>query len=251
MEQQIIVSPPSEIRTFASPGQLAQAAVQDWLEFLQMMSLAGRESTVALSGGRIARVFFEEAARAFAGQEALVRGVQYFWADERCVPADHPESNYALAVDKFLRPLGVPDANIHRIPGEFGGELAASTASRGLIKWTGTDTGEVPVLDLVLLGMGEDGHVASLFPGEAPEVMDSPHLYRGVTAPKPPPDRITISYEILARAETVWVLASGAGKEVALKSALTSPESPLGRMLRSRSGTRIYTDLRPQSDVAA
>jgi 6-phosphogluconolactonase len=247
MEQQIIMSPPCEIRMFGSPGDLAKAAAQDWFEFLQVMSLAGREPSVALSGGRIARVFFEEAARVIAGQEALARQAHYFWADERCVPADHAESNYALASRGLLRPAGVPEVNIHRIPGEFGGELAAKTAGRGLMKWTGTDIGEAPVLDLVLLGMGQDGHVASLFPGETSDVMDSPQSYRAVTAPKPPPERVTISYNILARADAVWLLASGDGKEEALKSALTSADSPLGRVLRSRSGTRIYTDLRPES----
>jgi 6-phosphogluconolactonase len=162
------------------------------------------------------------------------------------VPPDHEQSNYALAANHLLRPLGVPEQSIHRIPGEFGGDLAAKSATKGLLKWTGTEDHDLPVLDMVFLGMGEDGHVASLFPEEAPEIMDSPECYRSVTATKPPPSRVTIGYGVLARAENVWVLASGAGKEEALKNALTTPYSPLGRLLRSRPDTRIYTDLRPE-----
>lgn len=250
MEQQIIISPPCEFRSFNSPADLAKAAAQDWLEFLQILSLAGREPNVALSGGRIARVFFEEVARVLASQAALARNVHYFWADERCVPPTHAESNYGLAAELFLRPLQVPESNIHRIPGEFSPEVAATTAVRGMLKWTGSDAQDVPALDLVLLGMGEDGHVASLFPGEPVDIMERPDLYRAVTASKPPPHRVTISYGMLSKADNAWVLVSGAGKEQALQAALKTNDSPLGRVLRSRSATRVYTDLRPESGFA-
>ncbi|MCU0772771.1 MAG: 6-phosphogluconolactonase [Verrucomicrobia bacterium] len=236
--------PPCEIRGFGSADDLAQAAARDWLEWFQTMSFKGREATVALSGGRIAKAFFEAATKVLAGHPDLLGKAHFFWADERCVPSDHPESNFGMAWKHLFKTNGVPETNLHRIPGEIEPELAASTATRGLVKWTWTAPGEVPCLDLVLLGMGEDGHVASLFPGESPEVMAAPEHFRTVIAPKPPSQRITISYSVLARAENIWVLASGRGKEEAWKSSLRLPDhTPLGRVLRSRTHTRIYTDL--------
>jgi 6-phosphogluconolactonase len=92
--------------------------------------------------------------------------------------------------------------------------------------------------------MGEDGHTASLFPGEAASVMEDPAMYRAVTATKPPPRRITLGYGAIAAAREAWVLASGKGKEAALRESLSpAGRTPLARVLRMRSLTRIYTDV--------
>ena len=99
-----------------------------------------------------------------------------------------------------------------------------------------------PVIDLVFLGMGEDAHVASLFPGDT-EAFESQSVYRAVTGPKPPPRRITLGYPALAGACEVWVLASGEGKVGALRDSLTAGcDTPLGRVLHSREQTEIFTD---------
>jgi 6-phosphogluconolactonase len=246
MTQREFAQPPCEIRFFDSAEELAEVAARDWLEWLQVMTLAGREATVALSGGRIAERFFNASADALAADPTSVDRVHFFWGDERCVPPDHKDSNYRLAAQHLLKPLGIQENCIHRIPGEFGAELAATTAARGLLKWTGTDAGTIPSLDLVFLGMGEDGHVASLFPGEPVEVVNSADWFRPVTAPKPPASRVTASYELLAHAENVWVLVSGDGKEEALRKSLDGAAStPFGLLLGSRTSTRIYTDLSP------
>ena len=93
--------------------------------------------------------------------------------------------------------------------------------------------------------MGEDGHVASLFPGMPPEQLQSPEPYLAVTAPKPPPRRISLSLGILAAAREAWILASGPGKEEALRECLTpGSERPLARLLGVRQRTRIYSDIR-------
>ena len=101
-----------------------------------------------------------------------------------------------------------------------------------------------PVLDLIILGMGEDGHVASLFPGAPEEVARCKSVYLPVVASKPPPRRITISFATIAAARQVWVLASGAGKERALRESLSANgKTPLACVLQERARTSIFTDI--------
>jgi 6-phosphogluconolactonase len=104
--------------------------------------------------------------------------------------------------------------------------------------------GDVEVLELEFLGMGEDGRVASLFPGESDAAMSSRSFFRAVIARKPPPYRITLGYGAIAAACQVWVLPSGKGKEVALRQSLTpgGARRP-ARVLRLRRQTRIFTDI--------
>src|SRR5262249_10856871 len=121
-------------------------------------------------------------------------------------------------------------------------ERAAQLASEELCGLALKDSRKLPILDMVFLGMGEEGHVASLFPGEPRPENEA--VYRPVVTPKPPPRRVTLDYGVLAAARQIWVLVSGAGKERALKESLASPEStPLGRVLASRARTRVLTDL--------
>ena len=103
---------------------------------------------------------------------------------------------------------------------------------------------ELSLLDLVFLGMGEDAHVASLFPGDT-EAIESRAVYRAVTGSKPPPRRITLGYPALAASREVWVLASGEGKAEALRTSLAKGgDTPLARVLQSREHTEILTDFK-------
>ena len=229
------------ITAFPTTAQLAAGAADDFLK--AMPASAG--FTVALSGGRIAKDFFSAVARLAQERGQSISQVHFFWGDERCVPPDDAESNYRSAEELLFTPLGLPAQNIHRIRGEDEPEQAAREAEAELRCFAQTNASGQPVLDLILLGMGEDGHVASLFPGETEDVMGSPAVYRTVTASKPPPRRITLGYGAIAAAREVWVLASGAGKEEALRESLsTGGKTPLARVLRERKLTRIFTDLR-------
>ena len=92
--------------------------------------------------------------------------------------------------------------------------------------------------------MGEDGHVASLFPREASELRESRAVYRSVIGPKPPPNRVTLGYAAIVAARKVWMLASGAGKEIALRESLSATgTTPFGRVIQLRSRTNIFTDI--------
>jgi 6-phosphogluconolactonase len=199
---------------------------------------------VAVAGGRIAGDFFSTVADLAKDRNLFRDSVHFFWGDERCVPPDDPESNYRLAREHLLEPLKIAETQIHRIRGEEEPLKAAQLASGELCKFVRKDGAGIPILDMVVLGMGEEGHVASLFPGEAHAQPAPAAVYRAVVTPKPPPQRVTLDYAPLAVARQVWVLVSGAGKERALKESLASPQfTPLGRVLASRAQTRVLTDL--------
>ncbi len=233
-----------ELVSFADDAQLAEAAADRWLKEIDQASRMDRGHCVALSGGRIARRFFSAAAGLAKARDLILSSVHFFWSDERCVPPSDLESNFAIARELLLGPLQVAGSQIHRIHGEEPPELAAAAAAADLCRIAPLSGAGQPVLDLIFLGMGEDGHVASLFPGESQEVMDGEAVYRVVTAPKPPPRRITIGYAAIAAARQVWVLASGQGKQDALRQSLAhGGPTPLARVLKLRSQTRILTDI--------
>jgi 6-phosphogluconolactonase len=235
-----------ELVQFGSPAELALSVAAEWLKDVAASCAAGATYPVALSGGRIARRFFSAVADLAKSDPAGLNSVHFFWGDERCVPPNDPESNYGLAYDVMLKPLGISGSRIHRLRGEDPPALAASRAEAEMRQFVPTGTGGAqPLLNLVFLGMGEDGHVASLFPGESEQFMTSQAVFRPVIAAKPPPHRVTIGYPAINAALRVWVLASGAGKEDALrKSLLPQSPTPLARVLTLREHTKIFTDLR-------
>ena len=243
-----------ELLSFSDSDRLAQAAASEWVRDLGKVP-RGTPYLVALSGGRIARNFFIALVNLLSSATKtvkteppdLLREVHFFWADERCVPPSDPESNFAVARELLFAPLALNEAQIHRIRGEAPPEIAAAEAESQLRRIAPANAQGQPVLDLIFLGMGEDGHVASLFPGEPEEVMSSKAVYRPVTASKPPPHRITLGYPALAAARDVRVLASGAGKQKALQeSLLPAGRTPLARVLQLRRHTKIFADIRPQ-----
>ncbi|NBV21570.1 MAG: 6-phosphogluconolactonase [Proteobacteria bacterium] len=230
-----------ELKSYPSATALAEACAG---EFLAFVAVSAGAVSVAVSGGRIAKDFFSAVARQAKANGQSLTEVHFFWADERCVPPDDAESNYRSAAELLFAPLGLSAGNIHRIRGEDEPAAAANAAEAELRSLVAISPSGQPVLDFVLLGMGEDGHVASLFPGEPETVIRSAAVYRPVTASKPPPRRISLGYGAIAAAREVWVLASGAGKELALRESLASDgRNPLARVLREREHTQVFTEL--------
>jgi 6-phosphogluconolactonase len=233
-----------DLLQFDTAPELARAAAARWLARVETAGAAGRNVLVAVSGGRIAAYFFAATAQASHERGLKLDHVHFFWADERCVPPDDSESNFLLAQRNLLSPLRISDERIHRIRGELAPSSAAKQAAADLVRWCPADPRRFPALDFVFLGMGEDGHVASLFPGEPDAVRNSTDWYRAVAGPKSPTWRVTMSYGLLAAAREVWVLASGPGKEDALRASLAGGgRTPLAWVIQSRSLTRIFTDI--------
>jgi|SRR5579872_3341893 len=240
-----------ELHSYPDDAALAKAVGAGWLRQLQTRKDAKTPYTVALSGGRIARTFFAEIRRQVGENRVAFKNiwanVHFFWADERCVPPSDPESNFAVARQILFEPLKIPEGQIHRIPGEQPEPLALRQAVSDVLGVAPVGGNGQPIFDMVFLGMGEDGHVASLFPGEPGAVMASPAICRSVTAVKPPPQRITLGYGAIAAAVEVWVLVSGAGKQTALEeSLLPAGKTPLARVLRLRERTKIFSDVEPR-----
>ena len=228
------------LERFTTPEQVANAAADKWLE--RIVKAGSSRQIVALSGGRISRVFFAAVAERVKKRSISLDALHFFWADERCVPPNHDDSNYLLAYDQLLGPAQVADSNMHRVRGEEPPEAAIRTVTDELLKVAVLNSSATPVFDVIFLGMGEDGHVASLFTPPTPETDSG--IYVHVQSPKPPPDRITLTYPVIEAAKEVWVLASGAGKEIALCDSL-SPDgkTPLAHVIRRRPLTRILTNI--------
>jgi 6-phosphogluconolactonase len=229
----------SAITAFSGPDELAEQVAKRWLDLLAERD-ESRPFTVALSGGRFPKQFYRSVAEQAAG--ASFQNVHFFWGDERVVPPTDEESNFKLAAVPLLLALKIPDENVHRILTERGEAFAVQQAEAELCRIADLNDAGQPIFDLVFLGMGEDGHVASLFPGDA-EALESTAVYRAVTGPKPPPRRITLGYPALAAAREVWLLLSGEGKAGMLRGSM-APEggTPLARVLQSRIQMEIFTD---------
>jgi 6-phosphogluconolactonase len=234
-----------ELISFASADELASRAASAWLDEIATAERAAKPHCVALSGGRITLKFFAAVVEQTKAREISLGLVHFFWADERCVPPDDAESNFRAAHELLFAPLRISDVQIHRIHGEDLPELAAQKATTEISSVVPKNADGQPVLDLIFLGMGEDGHVASLFlhqiEGTFPKAIFCPVR----NSPKPPPNRVSLTYAAIAAAREVWVLASGAGKETALRNSIfENGRTPLARVIQSRPHTRIFSDIR-------
>lgn len=194
----------------------------------ESVALRGRFA-VALPGGSALDLLAEGVDRLTAAGGLRPDGTQWevFWVDERFVPSDHPERNDRTAREGLLRRIGVPDGRIHPMdPLESPESTAAAYASR-LADFLSPSPGAPPRFDLVLLGVGEDGHVASLFPGH-PALGETRSWVVAVTgAPKPPPVRTSLSLPVLNAARQVFLAVSGPGKAPVLARILgPSPGAP-------------------------
>ena len=147
-----------------------------------------------------------------------------FWSDERCVPPDDQESNYGQARELLLRHVDIPDGNIHRIKGEINPVEASKDYDR-VLKQYAPPHSEWPRFDLVLLGMGEDGHTASLFPGSPVEVL-TPTLAVTAHYEDRPAERVTLTPPVINSARLIVFMVVGANKALTLGKVLNGPYQP-------------------------
>jgi 6-phosphogluconolactonase len=170
---------------------------------------------LALSGGETPRPVYRCLAAELPERESWSRAEIYF-ADERCVPPDDPASNYRMAREALLDLLPAAAAPVHRMEGERSDRDAAARAYEALLPER---------LDLLVLGLGADGHIASLFP-RSPSLAESHRRVLAVTTAKPPPERLTITPPVIRAARLTIGLVSGAAKAEALARVMDGPDDP-------------------------
>jgi 6-phosphogluconolactonase len=231
-----------EIRIADDPSALAEIAAQEVLEIARAAVAARGRFTVALAGGSTPRETYRRLAQApLAAQMPWDRTVVFF-GDERGVPPNHPDSNYGMAHAALLSRVPIPPERVFRIPGESADPDAVAAAyARTLGEVLGVRRGETPRLDLILLGLGVDGHTASLFPG-SPVLKETFRIVAAVHAAAASiPQRFTLTYPILNAAACVIYLVSGAEKAKVVKAALGDHSSGLpAAMVRPADGRLLW-----------
>ncbi|QUV80863.1 6-phosphogluconolactonase [Chloracidobacterium sp. D] len=208
------------IRVFPTAEDLARQAAISFVEQAAAAIADRGRFSVALSGGTTPRTVFRCLARPEAASQVDWSRVHFFWGDERAVPPDDPESNFRLAQEHLLQPLGIAAENIHRIEGELPPAEAAARYDAHLTAFFGAEPRR---FDLIHLGMGEDGHTASLFPHTA--ALDDPEA-RVVAneVPQRQTTRITFTAALINAARAVEFFVTGAGKAGVLREVLLGAE---------------------------
>jgi 6-phosphogluconolactonase len=232
-----------ELSFHHSPPALSQAAARRWIALLLERNQAETYG-VLLSGGRLASAFFDAVVAEAQATPVSWEEIHFFWADERCVAPSDPENNYRIALEHLFQPLSIPTENIHRIYGEMEDDYAVQQAEAEICRLLPLNENGQPIVDIAFLGMGEDGHTASLFPTEPLSMVSDNRVFRVVFATKPPPKRVTIGYQPLIGAKEAWVLVAGAAKKEALEGVLEGElRYPLGRIATERRKTVIFNDI--------
>jgi 6-phosphogluconolactonase len=211
-----------EFLIFADAAELAREAARRFAELAVAFTSEAGRFTVALSGGSTPKAMFQILAEKPFADSLPWRSIYFFWGDERCVPHDHAESNYRMANETLLSKVPVPRENIFRIPAEDEDhERAAAIYSESLQTFFAE---EQPGFDLVFLGMGPDGHTASLFPGTTALCAGGGAAANYVD--KLQSWRITLTADAINRARNVIFLVAGADKAPALKEVIEGPRNP-------------------------
>ena len=234
-----------EVRVVKDAAELSRAAAEEFARCAEEPEGARGAFSVALAGGLTPRALYTLLASEDAPFRARIPWgrMQVFFGDERPVPPDHPDSNYRMAREALLSRVPIPPSNVHRIRGEDPDAGAAAREYEATLRSFFASAGEPgPCLDLVLLGMGPDGHTASIFPGS--EVVREETLW--VAAPWVEPlrsRRITLTPKAINAAARVVFMVSGAAKAETLRAALRGPHRPdvlPAQVVRPERGTLLW-----------
>ncbi len=227
-----------ELRVYRDPQALARALAELFVATGRMATAERGSFHVALSGGNTPRAAYELLAQEPLRDELSWSDVFVYFGDERCVPPDDEQSNYLMARHTFLDAVGIPQANVHRIRGELDPGHAANEYASILR----TDLGNAPQFDLVLLGLGPDGHTASLFPGTPPDT-DDDSLVRAVYAQSQMMWRVTMTPKVINLARTVAFAVEGPEKAQVFAAVYEGPRDPVkypAQIVEPSSGQLIW-----------
>lgn len=234
----------SEVRILDDAWELAREAADLFVWLGEQAVREGRPFRVALSGGSTPKALHAAlAAPPFAARLDWSKP-EFYFGDERCVPPDHPDSNFGMANETLFRPLKVSTDRIFRMAGETPDPDRAARDYEGILRARACPAGAPwPTLDLILLGLGDDAHTASLFPGTA-ALEESRRLVVSNVAPRGVKHRITLTAPAINHASTIVFLVSGAEKAKAVERVLHGPEvdpkQAPAKLIRPAAGRLIW-----------
>lgn len=209
----------ARVEVFDDATALARAVAGELMSRLEGAQGEGEVPHFGLTGGSIAAAIHDAAGELGAGSEVDWSRVVVWWGDERFVAGDSDERNASQARRAFLDRVGVPADQVHEAPAS---EEVASVEDAAAAYSSAIRTHGAGEFEVVMLGIGPDGHVASLFPGHPALDVDDEIAVAVTDSPKPPPERITLTYAALNRSRALWFVASGEGKAEAVARALAS-----------------------------
>lgn len=219
----------ANVLIFPDPQRLAQAAAEEFIQIAETAVKKRGVFTVALSGGTTPQMLYQLLATEPFSERVDWSRTQVFWGDERCVPPDNDESNYLKADLALLSHIPLPAENIHRVQAELPPEQAAENYEETLLKFFSSLQDEAErtraQFDLLLLGMGDDGHTASLFPG-TPAIHEQTRWVAAQYIDKLAAWRVTLTPAILNHAANVIFLVAGEAKSYALQKVIYGSYQP-------------------------
>lgn len=207
------------LEVYANASALCEAAANRVMDLAEDAIADQGEFHIALAGGSTPRMLYSLLALSPYKEQIDWRHVFVYFGDERCVPPDHDDSNYRMAKETLLSHVPIPEENIHRIPAELADHEEAATRYAETLAHHVPCVYELPLFDLVLLGIGPDGHIASLFPG-TPALEEDNHLTTPVYVEKFDSWRVSLTYPVINNANHVIIFASGEGKADILQTVL-------------------------------
>ena len=242
--------PAPRVEVHETPEELATSVAGAFLRLLTVHQAAGDVPHVALTGGSIADKIHREIARLGPDSDVDWSRVEFFWGDERFVAADSDERNAKQARTAFLDVIGVDPARVHEVPSTDDASSVDDAASAYADTLRAAGSGSFAV---TMLGVGPDGHVASLFPG-FPQLSVDDAVAVGVTgSPKPPPERVSLTFAALNRSDEVWFVVNGEGKADAVGKALAAHPPGVDEIpatgVRGRAATIWFLDRAAASKV--
>ena len=227
-----------ELSIFGNGKAAADFAVEKWVGACTDSIENKGYFTTALSGGKTPIDFYKILSA--GGKELPWAKIHLFLADERFVPATDKESNYRLVRECLLNHVNIPKNNVHRIDTEEATlEMAAEKYEEEIRNFFGIEGERIPEFDLIMLGIGEDGHTASLFP-EAPSLKEKKRIAIPVIAEKPPHKRISLTLPVLTNAQRIMFLVTGSEKAGIVREIVEESESRLPASLVRRRARSAY-----------
>ena len=216
-----------EIRVKTDAAAVAASVAEALVERIVAAQRSRGIAHVVLTGGGIGTQTLAAVPTAPGSDDVDWGAVEVWWGDERFVASSDPERNDVGARDAFLDRLPFDPARVHPMPSteQFGTADEAASAYAGLLAASAGAAGPVPTFDVLMLGVGPEGHVASLFPG-LPGVHDATPVVAVFDSPKPPPTRISLTFPSIRTAREVWLIASGEAKAAAMAAAAAPGTSP-------------------------